>query len=94
MKNPPSEMKSILKLQYLQIQLYCRQTKNKCVLLKVIKLLFLTYDSEHVREIESTSHESELQDDENELLFSDSEEEFEIDVADSSSGLPIEEVYF
>ena len=40
------------------------------MLLIVIKLLFLTGDSEHVPEIESTSHESELEDDENELLFS------------------------
>ena len=64
------------------------------MLLKVIKLLFLTGDSEHAREIESTSHESELEDDENELLFSDSEEEFEEDVAGSSSGLPNEEVNF
>ena len=45
-------------------------------------------------EIESTSHENELEDDENELLFSDSEEEFEEDVAGSSSGLPNEEVNF
>ena len=58
------------------------------MLLKIIKLLFLTGDSEHVPEIESTSHENELEDDENELLFSDSEEEFEEDVADSGLGLP------
>ena len=58
------------------------------MLLKVIKLLFLTGNSEHVPEIESTSHENELEDDENELLFSDSEEEFEEDVAGSSLGLP------
>ena len=64
------------------------------MLLKVIKLLFLTGDSEHVPEIESTSHENELEDDENELLFSDSEEEFEEDVPGSSLGLPIEEVNF
>ena len=32
--------------------------------------------------------------DENELLFSDSEEELEEDVVDSSSGLPNEEVNF
>ena len=58
------------------------------MLLKVIKLLFLTGNSEHVPEIESTSHENELKDDENELLFSDSEEKFEEDVAGSSLGLP------
>ena len=46
------------------------------MLLKVIKLLFLTGGSEHAREIESASHESELEDDENKVLFSDSEEEF------------------
>ena len=64
------------------------------MLLKVIKLLFLTGDSEQVPEIESTLHESELEDDENESLFSDSEEEFEEDVAGSSSVLPNEEVNF
>ena len=53
----------------------------------VIKLLFLTGDSEHEPEIKSTSHESELEDDENDLLFSASEEEFEEDVAGSISGL-------
>ena len=53
----------------MQIQLYRRQKKNKCVLLKVIN-------------------------DENELLFSDSEEELEEDVAGSSPGLPNEEVNF
>ena len=63
-------------------------------MLKVIMLLFLTGDSEHVPGIESTSHESELEDDENELLFSDSEEEFDDDIAGSSSGLPNEEVNF
>ena len=61
---------------------------------KITKLLFLTGDFEHVREIKSTSHESELKDDENELPFSDSEEEFEEDTAGSSSGLPNEEVNF
>ena len=64
------------------------------MLVKVIKLLFLTGDSKHAQEIESASHECELEDDENELLFSDSEEEFEEDVAGSSLGLPIEEVNF
>ena len=64
------------------------------MLLKVIKLLFLTGDSEHVLEIESTSHESDPEHDKNELLFSDSEEEFEEDVTGSSSGLPNEEVKF
>ena len=64
------------------------------MLLKTIKLLFLTSDSEHVLEIESIWHEGELEDDENESLFSDSEEEFEEDVAGSSSGLPNEEVNF
>ena len=64
------------------------------MLLKVIKLLFLTGDSEHVLEIESTSHESDLEDDKNELLFSDSEEEFEEDVTGSSLRLPNEEVKF
>ena len=64
------------------------------MLLKVIKLLFWTGYSEHIWEIESTSHESELENDENELLFSDSEEEFEEDVAGSSSGLLNEEVNF
>ena len=63
-------------------------------MLKVIMLLFLTGDSEHVPGIESTSHESEPEDDENELLFSDSEEEFDNDIAGSSSGLPNEEVNF
>ena len=64
------------------------------MLLKVIKLLFLTGNSGHIREIESISHKSELEDDENELLFIDGEEEFEEDVAGSSSGLPNEEVNF
>ena len=64
------------------------------MLLKTIKLLFLTGDSEHVLEIESIWLEGELEDDENESLFSDSEEEFEEDVAGSSSGLPNEEVNF
>ena len=64
------------------------------MLLKVINLLFLTCDSEHVPEIKSTSPENELEDDENELLFSDSKEDFEEDVAGSSSGLPNEEVNF
>ena len=63
------------------------------MLLKV-NLLFLTGDSEHLPEIKSTSHENEHEDDENELLFSDSKEEFEEDVAGSSSGLPNEEVNF
>ena len=57
-------------------------------------LLFLTGDSEHVPRIESTSHESELEDDENDLLFSGNEEKFEEDVAGSSLGLPNEEVNF
>ena len=57
-------------------------------------LLFLTGDSEHVPGIESTSHESDPEDSENELLFSDSEEEFDGDIAGSSSGLPKEEVNF
>ena len=64
------------------------------MLLKIIKLLFLTGNSEHVLEIESIWHEGELEDDENEPLFSDSEEEFEEEVAGSSSGLPNEEVNF
>ena len=64
------------------------------MLLKVIKLLFLAGDSEQAPEIESTLHESELEDDENESLFSDSEEEFEEDVAGNSSVLPNEEVNF
>ena len=63
-------------------------------MLKVIMLLFLTGDPEHVPGIESTSHEIEPEDDENELLFSDSEEEFDNDIAGSSSGLPNEEVNF
>ena len=67
MKSPHSEMKSNSKLHYLQIQLYCRQKKSKCVFLKVIRLLFLTCNSEHVPESKSASHESELEDDENEL---------------------------
>ena len=67
-------------------------------MLKVIMLLFLTGEPEHVPGIKSTSHqgayESELKDNENELLFSDSKGEFEEDIADSSSGLPNEEVNF
>ena len=63
------------------------------MLLKAIKLLFSTGDSGHVREIESTSHLNELEDDESELLFSDSEEEFEEDVVGSSPALPNEEVW-
>ena len=58
------------------------------------KATFLKGDSEHVPDIESASHENELEDDENELLFSDSEKEFEEDIAGSSSGLPNEEVNF
>ena len=49
---------------------------------------------EHVPEIESASHESKPEDDENELFFSDSEDEFDGDIAGSSSGLPNEEVKF
>ena len=63
-------------------------------MLKVIMLLFLTGDPEHVSGIESTSHEIEPEHDENELLFSDCEEEFDDDIAGSSSGLPNEEVNF
>ena len=63
-------------------------------MLKVIILLFLTGDSKHVPGIESASHEIEPKDDESELLFSDSEEEFDDDIASSSSGLPNEEVSF
>ena len=63
-------------------------------MLKVIMLLFLTGDYEHIPGIESTSHESEPEDDENELLFSDSQEEFDDDIAGSSSELPNEEVNF
>ena len=63
-------------------------------MLKVIMLLFLTGDSELVPGIESTSHEIEPEDDEKELLFSASEEEFDDDIAGSSSGLPNEEVNF
>ena len=63
-------------------------------MLKVIMLLFLTGDSEHVPGIESTPQEIESKDDENELLFSNSEEEFDEDIAGSSSGLPNEEVDF
>ena len=74
MKNRHSETKNTLKLQYLQIQLFSRKKKTNAFL-KVI-------------EIQSTSHESVLKDNENELLFSDSEGEFEEDVAGSSSGLP------
>ena len=64
------------------------------MLLKVILLLFLTGHSEHVPEIKSASHESKPEDDENELCFSDSEDEFDGDIAGSSSGLPNEEVKF
>ena len=39
LKNPLSEKKSTLKHQHLQIQIYSG-LKKKCVLLKVIKLLF------------------------------------------------------
>ena len=51
-------------------------------------LLFLTGDSEHVPGIESASYESEPEGYKNELLFSDSKEEFDDDIAGSSSGLP------
>ena len=57
-------------------------------MLKVIILLFLTGDSEHVPGIESASYESEPEGYKNELLFSDSKEEFDDDIAGSSSGLP------
>ena len=80
-----------MKLQYLH---FTDEKKNKHVLLKVIMLLFLTGDSEHVPRIESTSHESELEDDENDLLFSGNEEKFEENVAGSSLRLPNEEVNF
>ena len=63
-------------------------------MLKVIMLLFLTGDSEHVPGIESTSQEIEPEDDENELLLSNTEEEFDEDIAGSSPGLPNEEVDF
>ena len=59
-----------------------------------MRLLFSISNVEHILEIGSTSYESGLDDYENQLLFSNSEKEFEEDVAGSSSGLPREEVNF